>query len=46
VKTTIYLPAALKLRARLHAVRTGQDLQDVIAAALPRYLADQPREGR
>ncbi len=38
-KTTINLPADLKLRARLHAVKTGQDLQDLIAEGLRLVLA-------
>jgi len=38
-KTTINLPKDLKLEAKLHAVRTGQDLQDVIAEGLRLVLA-------
>lgn len=38
-KTTINLPKALKLRAKLYAVRTGQDLQDLIAEGLHIVLA-------
>jgi hypothetical protein len=38
-KTTINLPKKLKLEARLYAVRTGQDLQDVIAEGLRLVLA-------
>jgi len=38
-KTTINLPKDLKLEARLYAVRTGQDLQDVIAEGLRLVLA-------
>jgi len=41
-KTTINLPTDLKLRARLHAVKTGRDLQDLIAEGLRLLLA---REG-
>jgi len=41
-KTTINLPKDLKLRARLHAVKTGRDLQDLIAEGLRLLLA---REG-
>ena len=33
-KTTINLPKDLKLAANLHAVKTGQDLQDLIAEGL------------
>jgi hypothetical protein len=33
-KTTINLPKDLKLAARLHAVKSGQDLQDLIAEGL------------
>ncbi len=38
-KTTINLPKALKLQAKLYAVKTGQDLQDVIAEGLRLVLA-------
>jgi hypothetical protein len=38
-KTTINLPRALKLQAKLYAVRTRQDLQDVIAEGLRLVLA-------
>lgn len=40
-KTTINLPKGLKLQARLYAVRTGQDLQDVIAEGLRLVLAQK-----
>lgn len=33
-KTTINLPRDLKLRAKVYALKTGQDLQDVIAEGL------------
>jgi hypothetical protein len=38
-KTTINLPVDLKLKAKIHALRTGQDLQDVIAEGLRLVLA-------
>ena len=38
-KTTINLPKDLKLRARLHAVKAGRDLQDLIAEGLRLVLA-------
>lgn len=38
-KTTINLPKDLKLKARLHAVRVGRDLQDLIADGLRLVLA-------
>jgi hypothetical protein len=41
-KTTINLPKDLKLKAKLHAVKTGRDLQDLIAEGLRLVLA---REG-
>lgn len=33
-KTTINLPKDLKLRAKIHAVKMGRDLQDLIAEGL------------
>jgi hypothetical protein len=45
-KTTINLPRDLKLRARLHAVETGRDLQDLIAEGLRLVLARAKRGGR
>jgi hypothetical protein len=33
-KTTINLPKDLKIAAKIHAVKTGQDLQDLIAQGL------------
>lgn len=38
-KTTINLPRDLKMRARLHAVKMGQDLRDLIAEGLRLVLA-------
>jgi hypothetical protein len=38
-KTTCYLPPDLKIRAKVHAVKTGQDLQDLIAEGLRLVLA-------
>jgi hypothetical protein len=38
-KITVRLPASLIKVAKLHAVQTDQDLQDVVHAALVRYLA-------
>jgi hypothetical protein len=38
-KTTIYLPPDLKLKAKLHAVRTGKDLGELIAEGLKLVLA-------
>jgi hypothetical protein len=38
-KTTINLPKDLKLRARIHAVKAGRDLQDLIAEGLRLVLA-------
>jgi hypothetical protein len=45
-KTTINLPRALKLRARLHAIRTGRDLQDLIADGLRLVLARDRKAAR
>jgi hypothetical protein len=33
-KTTINLPKDLKLRAKVHALKAGKDLQDLIAEGL------------
>jgi hypothetical protein len=33
-KTTINLPKDLKIAAKIHAIKTGRDLQDLIAEAL------------
>jgi hypothetical protein len=33
-KTTINLPKDLKIAAKIYAVKTGQDLQDLIAQGL------------
>jgi hypothetical protein len=41
-KTTINLPPDLKRKAKLHALETGRDLQDLIAEGLRLVLA---REG-
>lgn len=41
-KTTIELDAALWRRAKIRALETGQDLRDVIALALERYLEVEP----
>jgi hypothetical protein len=38
-KTTINLPADLKLKAKLHAIKTNRDLQDLIAEGLRLVLA-------
>ncbi len=38
-KTTINLPKRLKLDAKVYAIQTGQDLQDVIAEGLRLVLA-------
>lgn len=38
-KTTINLPKDLKLQAKLHALRTRRDLQDLIAEGLRLVLA-------
>ena len=38
-KTTINLPKELKLRAKIYALKTNQDLQDLIAEGLRLVLA-------
>jgi hypothetical protein len=38
-KTTINLPADLKLKAKVYALKTNQDLQDLIAEGLRLVLA-------
>lgn len=38
-KTTINLPKDLKLRAKVHALKAGKDLQDLIAEGLRVVLA-------
>jgi len=38
-KTTINLPKDLKLKAKLHALKTNRDLQDLIAEGLRLVLA-------
>ena len=40
-KTTINLPTDLKLRAKIHALKTHRDLQDLIAEGLRLVLAKE-----
>lgn len=46
VKTTIRLPKPLWLEARVRALETGADLQDLVAAALVAYLKAPAKHGR
>jgi hypothetical protein len=46
VKTTIRLPKSLWLGARVRALETGADLQDLVAAALVAYLKTPMKRGR
>jgi hypothetical protein len=46
VKTTIRLPKPLWLDARVRALETGADLQDLVAAALAAYLKTPVKRGR
>jgi hypothetical protein len=45
VKVTIRLPAALVKRAKIHAVQTDQDLQDLVRTCLEACLRDARSKG-